>query len=194
MKVIGLTGGIGSGKSTVAGMFTELGIPVFITDNEGRRLLNSSKVVKRKVIELLGENSYDKTIPNRKYIALKVFNDKELLTSLNAIIHPKVAKSFTRWQAKQDSYYCIKESAILFETGGDLICDATITVEVALETRIARVLKRDAMSLKEVEARLRNQKSDAYRNSKATYVIKNDTLAVTKEQVHRLHKSLLSLK
>lgn len=193
MKVIGLTGGIGSGKSTVAGMFAKIGVPIFITDNEGRRLLNTSKVVRRKVIELLGEKAYDQSIPNRKHIASKVFNDKDLLTSLNAIIHPKVAKSFTRWQAKQDSYYCIKESAILFETGGDLICDATITVEVALETRIARVLKRDAMSLEEVEARLRNQKSDAYRSSKATYVIKNDTLAATQKQVCKLHEILLGL-
>ncbi len=191
MKIIGLTGGIGSGKSTVAAMFAEKGIPVFISDEEGKRLLNTSKVVRRKVINLLGEKAYKKDVPDRKYIASLVFNDRDLLNSLNAIIHPKVAKNFKRWMSKQNAPYCIKESAILFETGGDALCDATIAVEVALETRIDRVLKRDAMSLKDVEARLKNQKSDQYRRKKANYVIKNETLKKTQEQVDKLHELLL---
>lgn len=193
MKVVGLTGGIGSGKSTVAAMFTELGIPVFISDNEGRRLLNTSKVVRRKIISLLGDSAYAGSIPDRKYIASLVFNDKALLTSLNAIIHPKVAKNFKRWMLRQNAVYCIQESAILFETGGDASCDATIAIVVALETRIERVLKRDAMSLSEVKARLRNQKNDDYRSGKADYVIKNDLLAETQKQVNKLHRLLLSL-
>ena len=193
MKIIGLTGGIGSGKSTVAAMFAEKGIPVFISDDEGRRLLNTSKVVRRKVINLLGERAYNDRIPDRKYMASLVFNNKELLNALNAIIHPKVAKNFKRWMSKQNAAYCIKESAILFETGGDAMCDATIAIEVALDIRIKRVLKRDATSLKDVEARLRNQRSDDYRRSKADYVIKNDTLKETQMQVSKLHKLLLSI-
>ncbi|EDM43263.1 putative dephospho-CoA kinase [unidentified eubacterium SCB49] len=191
MKVVGLTGGIGSGKSTVATMFSEIGIPVFISDDEGKRLLNTSKVVRRKVISLLGNASYKEGVPDRKFIASRVFNDKELLAGLNGIIHPKVAQNFKRWSEKQNAPYCIKESAILFETGGDAFCDATITVEVPLETRIQRVLQRDNTSLKDVEARLRNQADDAYRRKKADYVITNVDLEETKVQVKKIYKLLL---
>lgn len=193
MKIVGLTGGIGSGKSTVAEMFSALAIPIFIADNEGRRLLNTSKIVRRKVIQLLGERAYDKTYPNRKYIASRVFNDKELLSKLNAIIHPKVARNFNKWSIKQQSPYCIKESAILFETGGDAICDATIAVEVSVDIRINRILKRDDISLKEIEARINNQKTDAYRRDKADYVITNYDLAATQAQVNKIHAKLLTL-
>ncbi len=193
MKIVGLTGGIGSGKSTVAAMFADLGVPIFITDNEGRRLLNKSKVVRKKVISLLGEEAYIDNLPDRKFIASRVFNDKELLASLNAIIHPKVAQNFKRWVAKQDAPYCIKESAILFETGGDAHCDATITVAVPLEERIKRVLKRDATTLEDVEARLKNQQNDDYRIDKSDYVITNILIEDTLKQVVSIHKLLLEL-
>lgn len=193
MMIIGLTGGIGSGKSTVAKMFSDLGIPVFISDNEGRRLLNKSKVVKRKVIQLLGPESYNDDSPNRNYIASRVFKDKTLLAQLNGIIHPKVAKNFKRWYAKQDAAYCIKESAILFETGGDKFCDATITVEVTLAIRIERVLKRDNVTLDDVKARLNNQKDDAYRREKSNYIITNYDIDKTKQQVKTIHQKLLAI-
>jgi dephospho-CoA kinase len=191
MNIVGLTGGIGSGKSTVAAMFADLGVPVFITDDEGKRLLNTSKVVRRKIVALLGDKAYDDASPDRKYIASQVFNDKTLLAALNAIIHPKVAKNFKRWVAKQHGPYCIKESAILFETGGDAMCDVTITVSAPLEIRMQRVLKRDSSSLKDIEARMRNQTNDDYRNDKADYVIINDSLETIKKQVKKLHKLLL---
>lgn len=191
MKIIGLTGGIGSGKSTVAQMFSTLGIPIFISDNEGRRLLNTSKVVQRKVIHLLGDGAYIKETPNTKYIASRVFNDKELLLKLNAIIHPKVAKNFKRWVKKQDAPYCIKESAILFESGSYKNCDAVITVEVSLPIRIERVIKRDNITLKEVEARLKNQKNDNYRRERSDFVITNNEIGETKSQVDTIHATLL---
>ncbi|MFT5079300.1 MAG: dephospho-CoA kinase [Planctomycetota bacterium] len=191
MKIVGLTGGIGSGKSTVASMFADLGVPVFIADDEGKWLLNTSKVVRRKIVALLGDKAYVDTSPDRKYIASQVFNDNTLLAALNAIIHPKVAKKFKRWLAQQDAPYCMKESAILFETGGDAICDATITVSAPLEMRMQRVLKRDNSSLKDIEARIQNQTNDDYRDNKADYVIVNDSLDATKKQVKKLHKLLL---
>jgi len=193
MIVVGLTGGMGSGKSTVTEMFSALGIPIFISDNEGKRLLNTSKVVRKKVINLLGSAAYINNIPDRKYIASQVFTNKELLSSLNKIIHPKVAKNFERWANKQNAPYCIKESAILFETGGDKICDAVITVEVSLEVRKERILKRDKISLKEIEARLQNQKDDNYRKQKANYVITNYNLEDTQLQVNKIHAELLTL-
>ena len=126
MKVVGLTGGIGSGKTTVASMFLDLGVPVYIADIEARKLTNNSKVIRKKIITLLGENSYLKTGINKKYVADMIFNDDELLKKINKIIHTKVANHFERWVDKQNDVYCIKETAILFETASYKLCDYNI--------------------------------------------------------------------
>src|SRR5690606_29964746 len=118
MRVIGLTGGIGSGKTTVAGFFQELGVPIYIADDAGKRLMVSSEAVKRDIITLLGPQSYQNDLPDRKYIATQVFNSAEKLEQLNNIIHPAVAKDFLRWKDLQNTNYVIYEAAILFETGG----------------------------------------------------------------------------
>ena len=115
MKVVGLTGGIGSGKSTVASMFLNLGVPVYIADIEAKKLINTSKVIQKKIIALLGEDSYLTSGINKKYVADKIFNDNELLKKINQIIHPKIAKHFKKWLSKQNEVYCIKETAILYE-------------------------------------------------------------------------------
>ncbi|MGK0385996.1 MAG: dephospho-CoA kinase [Patiriisocius sp.] len=191
MKIVGLTGGIGSGKSTIAGMFHDLGIPIYIADIEAKKLLVSSKVVKRKVITLLGEKAYKQCAPDRTYIANKIFNDATLLSGMNAIIHPKVASHFKRWIKKQDAPYCIKEAAILFENGGYAQCDATILVTAPKEIRIERVMTRDAISIDNVEARMRNQWKDEKKISLATYVIENIALEASKNQVKKIHRALL---
>lgn len=191
MKIVGLTGGIGSGKSTIALIFSDLGIPVYIADVEAKNFLVSSKVVKRKVIKLLGEKAYKQSTPDRTYIANKIFNDATLLSGMNSIIHPKVASHFKRWIKKQDAPYCIKEAAILFENGGYTQCDATILVTAPKEIRIARVMTRDAISMDKVEARIRNQWKDEKKVSLATYVIENIALEGTKNQVKKIHKALL---
>ncbi len=116
MKVVGLTGGIGSGKTTILSMFLDLGVPVYIADVEAKKLTNTSKVIRKKIIALLGENSYLKTEINKKYVADMIFNDDELLKKVNKIIHSKVANHFKKWVDKQNGLYCIKETAILFET------------------------------------------------------------------------------
>ena len=127
MKIVGLTGGIGSGKTTVAKMFMELGIPVYIADDEAKRLTNSSKVIRRKLIVLLGEEAYtEEGLLNRPYVANLVFNDKMLLEGINQIIHPKVAQHFKRWIKKQKSPYCIKEAAILFDATTEILASKTL--------------------------------------------------------------------
>ena len=192
MKIVGLTGGIGSGKTTVAKMFNELGIPVYIADDEAKRLTNSSKVIRRKLIALLGEEAYTQGgLLNRPYVANLVFNDKVLLEGINQIIHPKVAQHFKRWIKKQKSPYCIKEAAILFESGSYRTCDLTILVTAPVETRIKRVMDRDASSREAIEARMANQWPDSQKAKMADMVIENLDISSTQKQVHRIHKSLL---
>lgn len=191
MKIIGLTGGIGSGKSTIAKMFHELGVPVYIADVEAKKMLSSSKIVRRKVIKLLGDKAYNQGSPNREYIANKIFNDPDLLAAMNAIIHPKVASHFKRWSKRQEASYCIKEAAILFENEGYLSCDATILVIAPKEIRIERIRERDNAATEEIEARMRNQWTDKKKIPLATYVIENIALNATKKQVNKLHKVLV---
>ncbi len=165
MKIIGLTGGIGSGKTTVAKMFAELGTPVYIADIEAKKLTNSSKFIRKKVIELLGEKAYTNDGLNRKYVADKIFNDKNLLQSVNNIIHPKVALHFKNWVSMQNGPYVIKEAAILFENGGYKDCDLIILVTAPKEIRINRIIDRDKTSKYEIKQRMANQWSDEKKNN-----------------------------
>ncbi len=165
MKIVGLTGGIGSGKTTVSKMFSALGVPVYIADVEAKKLTNTSKVIRRKIISIFGEKSYKDEVLDSKYIANIVFNDSEKLEKLNNIIHPKVAKHFKKWVAKQEGVYCSKEAAILFENGSYKSCDATILVTAPETIRIKRVLQRDGVTKEEVRARMKNQWSDTKKRS-----------------------------
>ena len=115
MKIVGLTGGIGSGKTTVANMFRAFGISIYIADEEAKKLMASSKIIKRKLIALFGEKAYDNDALNKPFIADLIFKNSSLLEKMNAIIHPRVASHFKKWLIKQKSPYVIKEAAILFE-------------------------------------------------------------------------------
>ncbi|RDK86870.1 dephospho-CoA kinase [Marinirhabdus gelatinilytica] len=190
MKIIGLTGGIGSGKTTVAKMFKNNGVPVYIADVEAKLLTNRSKYIKKKVIALLGEKAYREGHLDRKFVANIVFNDTEKLKALNAIIHPRVAQHFSRWIKKQNAPYCIKEAAILFENGGYKQCDQTILVVADRAVRIQRVLQRDNTTVEEIEARMSNQWDDDKKKELADYIIKNTTLEETQKQVDAIHAKL----
>ena len=191
MKIVGLTGGIGSGKSTVAGFFKELGVPVYIADVEAKRITNTSKVVRKKIIALLGEKSFGTEGLNRPFVAKKIFNDKELLNQVNNIIHPKVRQHCARWVKKQKGHYCIKEAAILFESGGHTQCDFIILVTAPESIRVERILKRDSTTRKEVQSRLDNQWPDEKKIPLASFVIENTNLAETKKQVRDIHLRIL---
>ena len=193
MIIVGLTGGIGSGKTTVAKMFHELNVPIYIADLEAKSLMNRSKVIKRKLIALFGENAYRDGKLNRPFLAEKIFNDKGLLTQMNAIVHPKVGSHFKRWLKKQKAPYVIKEAAILFENGSYKECDAMITVTSPLEKRIDRVVKRDNSTKKKVQAIVDNQWTDEQRIELSDFVIRNIDLSDTKEQVLQVHEKLLLL-
>ncbi|WP_299251584.1 dephospho-CoA kinase [uncultured Aquimarina sp.] len=190
MKVIGLTGGIGSGKSTVAKMFAKFGAPIYIADDEAKKLMNEDVGVKKQIIDLLGLNSYTEEGLNRSFIADKVFNNKELLEKLNAIVHPAVAAHFTKWKNDQKSVYVIKEAAILFENGGYKQCDYTVLVTAPEKTRIDRVLKRDNTTKSAVIARLNNQWKDSEKIPLADYVVINTNLEETWLQIEKIHNKL----
>ncbi|MEZ4874576.1 MAG: dephospho-CoA kinase [Flavobacteriaceae bacterium] len=191
MKVIGLTGGIGSGKSTVASFFAELGIPVYTADLEAKKLYVTSKVVQKKIIALLGKEAYKGGELNRGYIAKRIFGNDALLQQVNAIIHPKVRAHFKRWLKKQQAPYCIKEAAILFENKGHLECDQMILVTAPEDVRIERLKKRDHATLEEIKERMRHQWPDEKKIPLADYLIENKNLNDTKKQVLQIHKMLL---
>ena len=190
-KIVGLTGGIGSGKTTVAHMFKALGVPVFNSDDEAKVLMNSSMIIKQEIIELLGENSYKNDTLNKPYIASQIFNTKAVLKKINAIVHPKVAAAFDTWVSKQNTPYVIKEVAILFETRTESLVDYIITVIVPLETRIQRVMERDQKSRKAVEIIIENQLSDSEKIKKSHYVIENSNRLTTEKKVLEIHTKIL---
>lgn len=191
MRVIGLTGGIGSGKTTVAGFFRELGVPVYIADDAGKRLMISSAEVKEKIIALLGAPAYILEQPDRKYIASRVFNSEEKLAQLNAIIHPAVESDFQKWRSQQNSVYLIYEAAILFESGSYKKCDAVILVTAPRDLRIERLQKRDNSTLGEIEARMQHQWPDEKKRTLSQFEIINADILKTKEQVQIVHEILL---
>lgn len=191
MIIVGLTGGIGSGKTTIAKQFVSLGIPVYIADEEAKKLMTTSKVVKRKLIQLFGNEVYIDNQLNKKLIANIIFNDKSYLQRMNAIVHPKVANHFKSWVLKQQSPYVIKEVAILFENDGYKQCDFTITVVAPKALRIERLLKRDATTKANIEAIMKNQWTDDEKIKLSNYVIHNINLEEANNQVIEIHNKIL---
>ncbi|NER13314.1 dephospho-CoA kinase [Leptobacterium flavescens] len=190
--IVGLTGGIGSGKSTVATMFSELGIPVYIADDEAKELMNTSMRIREQLIALFGEEAYKENELNRPYIAGLVFNDKEKLQQLNAIVHPEVNRHFKNWYEQQKSPYVIKEAAILFENGGYRNCDLMITVTAPVDIRIQRVLQRDGGPEEDIRSRMRNQWKDEDKIALSDFVIENTDLIRTSMEVEKIHKHILA--
>ena len=193
MKIIGLTGGIGSGKSTVASMFATLGVPVYNSDEQAKQLMLSSDALRKQITALLGEKAYAGGELKRQYIANKVFKDRELLKALNALVHPAVKQHFQEWAARQDFPYVIQEAAILFENGSYPMFDKMILVTAPEEVRIARIQERDGSSREAILERMQHQWKDARKMELAHYIIENTNLEDTRKQVARIHTELLEL-
>lgn len=188
-KIIGLTGGIGSGKTTIAKEFASLGVPVYIADDEAKKILFEPDVVKE--LELtFGSEVINDGKPDRAKIAATVFNDTQKLEALNNIIHPRVAKHFKDWVQKNNNPFVIKEAAILFESGSYKDCDAVILVTAPIETRIKRVMKRDNVSKEQVLARMKNQWNDKKKADLSSYIIDNYDIEVAKREVVKIFKIL----
>ena len=191
MIIVGLTGGIGSGKTTIAKQFEEIGIPIYIADEEAKKMMLKSKVIKRKLVKLFGPDAYINGELNKTYIAETIFNDKIYLEKMNAIVHPQIAKHFNTWVLKQDAPYVIKEAAILFENGSYKEYDYIITVIAPKDIRIKRLLKRNNTTKEKIEAIIKNQWTDEDKVKLSHYVIENTTLRESRNQVLDIHAKIL---
>jgi len=191
MKVIGLTGGIGSGKSTILQLFKDLGAAVYIADIEAKHLMNTDKELVKQIVKLLGEKAYIDNELNRKYIANIVFNSKEKLTALNKLVHPRVSEHFKKFIKNSIAEIVVYESAILFESGSNVMCDFIITVTAKFEDKIKRIIKRDNVSKQQILDRMKHQENDTFKIKKSNFIIKNNTLEDTKSQVSTIYNIIL---
>ena len=188
--MIGLTGGIGSGKSVVAKVFATLGIPVFNADDEAKRIMQSSTEIKTKLIEQFGTDIYNAHGLDKEKLASIVFNDSFQLQLLNAIVHPVTIQAAKDWAAKQTSPYVIKEAALIFESGAADGLLKVIGVTAPLSIRIHRVMQRDGITKDQVDARMRNQISDTIKMRLCDYVIENNNQQMVIPQVLEIDKAI----
>ena len=190
-----MTGGIGSGKSTVARKFNELGVPVYIADDRAKSLMVKNPEIIKGIVKIFGDEAYLDGQLNRTFIAGQVFSDKSLLQKLNNIVHPAVEKDFQSWileESKSSARYVIKEAAILFENGGYKKCDYTILVTAPKEERIQRVIERDHTNRQAVLDRIKNQWSDSKKVLLADFIIRNKDLEETSLIVNKIHNKIIS--
>ncbi|KMQ67113.1 dephospho-CoA kinase [Chryseobacterium sp. FH2] len=187
-KIIGLTGGIGSGKSTVAKFIEECGFPVYYSDDRAKTIVNENDDLKIKIKELIGEKAYTENgVYDRKFVAEKVFNNKDLLHSLNEIIHPAVRIDFENWVKKQTQYLVFKETALLFELRLNKECYKSLLVTAEDNIRAKRVMDRDGKTYREVEAVMEKQMPEKDKIKLADYIIYNNTnLEDLKEQTEKI--------
>ncbi len=185
---IGITGGIGSGKTLVSGIFEKLGAPTYNADDRAKWLMNNNSKIVKKVVDLFGTEAYINGILNRTLIAQQVFKNKSLLEQLNAIVHPVVFGDFDAWYDLQTFPYVLKEAALLFESGSYKDLDAIITVDAPIETRLKRASKRDNTSEEEIRGRIKNQYPSEIKVAAADFVINNDGDTTILPQVLQLHQ------
>jgi len=189
-KIIGLTGGIGSGKTTIANHFMAAGIPVYIADDEARKIMQSSAIID-EIKKTFGSTIFENNVLNREKLSEIVFNNPEKLKQLNAIIHPAVKNHFGNWILNhKNSPFIIYEAAILFESGSYKNCDLIITVTAPIELRIQRVIQRDKTTREKVLKRINMQWNDEQRISKSDFVIENVNPDIAKSEVDKILKIL----
>lgn len=192
MITVGLTGGIGSGKSLIGEIFKRLGIPVFHADDEAKIILSSDEIVVDRIKKEFGENIYTSQGVDRNQLAGIIFNDQTALSKINAIIHPRVRQNFIEWKEKQKAKYVIEEAAILFESNAYKELDITINVHADELVRIKRVVERDKTSGEAVKSRMNNQLNDEERIKLADYTIYNDGKQMLLPQVLNIHNKILN--
>lgn len=189
-KVIGLTGGIGSGKTTVARYIASQGIPVYIADEEAKKIMDTPEVLKL-IAETFGANLIENGTINRQKLAQLVFKNSKKLQQLNNIIHPKVKQDFDNWVQNHHNHpFIVKEAAILFESGSYKYCDTIITVTAPKSVRLQRVMQRDGVSEEQVLARMQNQWTEEDKIALSDFVIQNVNIEDTKSQVDNILKTL----
>lgn len=187
---MGITGGIGSGKSFVADMLLKRGVAVYNSDSRAKELMASDAELRAKLIERFGAEVFGVEGLNRAYLAERVFASEEELKALNAIVHPRVMADFEQWATEQAGDYVVLESAILFESGFDGCVDIAVAIMAPEELRIERVMQRDGVTKEQVEERMRHQLSDEERCNRSKYAVVNIELDELEEDVEQLHRRL----
>lgn len=194
MLKVGLTGGIGSGKSFVARIFSELGVPIYQADIEAKKLIEVDPDIVAAYKQFFGDEIYTPLGLNRKQVAALVFGDRAILEKVNRVVHPAVERHFKSWLQQQSLFpYVIHEAAILIESGASETMDKLVVVVAPEEVRVARVIERDGVGPEQVHLRMANQLSDQERIAQADFVINNDNNQLLLPQVVELHEKLLSL-
>jgi len=193
MLKIGITGGIGAGKSTVAGIFKVLGVPVFDADTTAKNILNTDPVLRDQIAATFGSETYKNGLLDKKYLATLVFNNPDQLAKLNALVHPATIAAADKWASRfADRPYIIKEAALLFEAGTNVGLDYIIGVTTPVELRITRVMARDQVSREEVLSRMQHQLDDTEKMKRCDFVIDNSDTSLVIPQVLALHAKFIS--
>ncbi|WP_454974360.1 dephospho-CoA kinase [Capnocytophaga gingivalis] len=194
IATVGLTGGIGSGKTTIANLFAlHFSIPIYIADTKAKELVANNKQLQQEIVTLLGEEAFVEGRYNTSFVAQEVFSNKEKLDKLNAIIHPYVQQDFLQWKQSQQAPYVIKEAAILFESGSYRDCDFIIMVTAPLEERIKRVMLRDKIDRETVEKRIKNQWNDEKKIELSTFVIENREIDKNLDKIEIIHSKIVKM-
>ena len=190
MYKVGITGGIGSGKSTVAKLLRDRGVAIYNSDRRAKELMVGNEALRQTLITAFGAECYTADGLNRAWLAQRVFNNEAELTKLNAIVHPAVMQDFAEWSLAQQGSYVVLESAILLEAGLENHVDVVVAVMAPKELRLERAMQRDGASREQIEERMRNQMSDEERTDRAKYAVVNIDLEELEEDVEQLHRRL----
>jgi dephospho-CoA kinase len=189
---LGITGGIGSGKTSVCKVFNVLGIPVFSADPEAQLIMNHDKKIISGINKITGKNLYPDGILDRMELASLIFNDPDLLSKVNSLVHPAVFEQFKRWTDAQSTPYVIMEAAILFESGATGLVDRVATVIAPIDERVARVTQRNRLTREQVMERIKNQMDDRERIKMSDYVISNSENDMIIPAILKIHEDIIN--
>ena len=191
MIKVAITGGIGTGKTTISSMFADKGIPVFNSDEIAKEIMNTNSLLKNEIVTAFGDKAYDKNKLNKEYLSDVIFNDETLLKKINSIVHPYVADEFNSWIQEQDSKYIIYESAIIFENQVEDFFDKIICVTASEEDVISRVMKRNNFSVDKIKSIINKQLPNDAKIQKSDYVIENINISKLSDKVLEIHNDIM---
>ena len=191
MIKVAITGGIGTGKTTISNMFADKGVPVFNSDEIAKEIMNTNSLLKNEIVTAFGDKVYDKNKLNKEYLSDVIFNNESLLKKINSIVHPYVADEFNSWIEEQDSKYIIYESAIIFENQAEDFFDKIICVTASEENVISRVMKRNNFSVDKIKSIINKQLPNGAKIQKSDYVIENTNISKLSDKVLEIHNDIM---
>jgi len=191
MIKVAITGGIGTGKTTISNMFADKGVPVFNSDEIAKEIMNTNSLLKNEIVTAFGDKVYDKNKLNKEYLSDVIFNNESLLKKINSIVHPYVADEFNSWIEEQDSKYIIYESAIIFENQAEDFFDKIICVTASEEDVISRVMKRNNFSVDKIKSIINKQLPNGAKIQKSDYVIENTNISKLSDKVLEIHNDIM---